>query len=144
MIKKFKKVFFKEEKETIQDPPGRTFKKVLVGEYFSCEKEDVDQDFIAKSKQDKIYKIKLLELKPKFVRFSYKKEEVVSAHVSFQKEVFAQKWNMLHVTDLSFTVRASYFEEFESMADVSLENDFKNLSEIQYEGEERRKTQRPS
>ena len=145
MIKKFKKVFSKKEKEKVPtDPPGRTFKKVLVGEYFSCEKEDADQDFIEKSKQDKIDKIKLLELKPKFIRFSYKKEEVVSAHVSFQKEIFAEKWNMIHITDLSFTVRASSFEEFESMADVSLKKDFKDLTKIQYEGEERRKTERPS
>ena len=145
MIKKFKKVFSKKEKEKVPtDPPGRTFKKVLVGEYFSCEKEDADQDFIEKSKQDKIDKIKLLELKPKFIRFSYKKEEVVSAHVSFQKEIFAEKWNMIHITDLSFTVRASSFEEFESMADVSLKKDFKDLTEMQYKGEERRKIERPS
>jgi len=145
MINKFKKVFSKKEKEKVPtDPPGRTFKKVLVGEYFSCEKEDADQDFIEKSKQDKIDKIKLLELKPKFIRFSYKKEEVVSAHVSFQKEIFAEKWNMIHITDLSFTVRASHFEEFESMAAVSLKKDFKDLTEMQYKGEERRKIERPS
>jgi hypothetical protein len=145
MIKKFKKIFSPKEKENIPaDPPGRTFKKVLVGEYFLCEKEDADQNFIDKSKQDKIDKIRLLELKPKFVRFAYKKENVVSAHVSFQKEIFAEKWNMIHITDLSFTVRASHFEEFESMAAVSLKKDFKDLTEIEYEGEERRKTERSS
>ncbi len=139
MIKKFKKVFSKKEKEAVpSDPPGRTFKKVLVGEYFLCEKEDVNQDFIAKSKQDKIDKIKILELEPKFIRFAYKNGEVLSAHVSFQKEVFASKWNMIHITDLSFTVRASHFEEFETMSGVSLKDDFKDLSEVQYDGEERR------
>jgi len=117
---------------------------VLAGEYFSCKKKDVDQDFAEKSKQDKIDKIRLMELKPKFVRFSYSDAKLVSAHVSFQKEVFARKWNMVHVTDLSFTVRASHFEEFEFMAEVSLENDFEDFTDVKYTGEERRKGDRPS
>ena len=142
MIKKLKEVFSKEEKEIIEDPPGRTFKKVLVGEYFICEKEDADQDFVANSKQDKIDKIRILELKPKFVRFTYKSEKIFSAHVSFQKEVFAAKWNMVHITDLSFTVRALNFDEFEAMADVSLKDDFKDLTEVEYSGEERRNEKR--
>ena len=143
MLKKFKKVFTKKKKQAVlSDPPGRTFKKVLTGEYFSCEKENVDQSFINKSKQDKIDQIKTLELVAKFVRFEYKKEELVSAYVSFQKEVFAEKWNMLHVTELAFTVRASNFEEFESMANVSLKEDFTDLTEVKYSGEERRNEQR--
>ena len=143
MIKKLKKVFSKNKKEPLpSDPPGRTFKKVLVGEYFLCEKEDVDQDFIAKSKQEKIDKIRILELEPKFIRFAHKNGELLSAHVSFQKEVFAKKWNMIHITDLSFTVRASHFEEFETMSGVNLKDDFKDLSEVQYGGEERRSEKR--
>ena len=145
MIKKLKQIFVKKKQEDIVfDPPGRTFKKVLAGEYFSCEKENIDQDFIEKSKQDKIDQITTLELIPKFIRFEYKNEEPVLAHVSFQKEIFAKKWNMLHVTELSFTVRASNFDEFEARANVSLKKDFQDLTEVQYSGEERRKEVRPS
>ncbi|SFZ98292.1 hypothetical protein MNB_SV-5-1805 [hydrothermal vent metagenome] len=139
-----KKLFSKKKKETIPDPPGRTFKRVLTGEYFSCEKEGIDDAFIEKSKQDKIDQISTLELKPKFVRFSYKKGKVNAAHVAFQKEVFAKKWNMIHITEMAFTVRVLNFEEFERMAGVDLKRDFKDLTEVAYKGEERRKEQRTS
>jgi len=142
MIKKIKNLFGTQKEEVVSDPPGRTFKKVLTGEYFDGGKKDADAT--ARSKQDKIDQIDTLELLPKFVRFSYEKEELVSAHVAFQKEVFARKWNMIHVTEISFTVKASDFEEFEKMADVSLKNDFKDLTEVQYNGKERRKGQRTS
>jgi len=142
MIKKIKSLFGTQKEEVVSDPPGRTFKKVLTGDYFDGAKKDADA--IARSKQDKIDQIETLELLPKFLRFTYEKEEPVSVHVAFQKEVFARKWNMIHVTEISFTVKASDFEEFEKMAGVSLKNDFKDLTEVHYEGKERRKGQRTS
>jgi hypothetical protein len=142
MIKKIKSLFGTQKEEVVSDPPGRTFKKVLTGDYFDGGKKDADA--IARSKQDKIDQIETLELLPKFLRFTYEKEEPVSVHVAFQKEVFARKWNMIHVTEISFTVKASDFEEFEKMAGVSLKNDFKDLTEVHYEGKERRKGQRTS
>ena len=144
MIKKIKSLFGTQKEEVVSDPPGRTFKKVLTGECFEGGKKDAGEAAIARSKQDKIDQIETLELLPKFVRFSYEKEELVSAHVAFQKEVFARKWNMIHVTEISFTVKAEDFEEFEKMAGVSLTNDFKDLTEVQYNGKERRKGQRTS
>jgi hypothetical protein len=142
MIKKIKSLFGTQKEEVVSDPPGRTFKKVLTGDYFDGAKKDADA--IARSKQDKIDQIETLEMLPKFLRFTYKKEEPISVHVAFQKEVFARKWNMIHVTEISFTVKASDFEEFEKMAGVSLKNDFKDLTEVHYEGKERRKGQRTS
>ena len=142
MIKKIKSLFGTQKEEVVSDPPGRTFKKVLTGDYFDGAKKDADT--IARSKQDKIDQIETLELLPKFLRFTYKKEEPISVHVAFQKEVFARKWNMIHVTEISFTVKASDIEEFEKMAGVSLKNDFKDLTEVHYEGKERRKGQRTS
>jgi len=142
MIKKIKSLFGTQKEEVVSDPPGRTFKKVLTGDYFDGAKKDADA--IARSKQDKIDQIETLELLPKFLRFTYKKEEPISVHVAFQKEVFARKWNMIHVTEISFTVKASDIEEFEKMAGVSLKNDFKDLTEVHYEGKERRKGQRTS
>lgn len=144
MIKKIKKLFGTQKEEVVSDPPGRTFKKVLTGDFFDGGKKDADAVTIAKSKQDKIDQIEALELLPKFVRFIYEKEELVSAHVAFQKEVFARKWNMVHVTEISFTVEASDFDEFEKMAGVSVKNDFKDLTEVHYKGEERRQTERTS
>ncbi|HHO65286.1 MAG TPA: hypothetical protein ENJ71_02070 [Epsilonproteobacteria bacterium] len=143
MIKKIKKLFGTQE-EVVSDPPGRTFKKVLTGDYFDSGKKDADAATIAKSKQDKIDQIETLELLPKFVRFTYEKEKLSAAHVAFQKEVFARKWNMIHITEISFTVKASDFDEFEKMAGVSLKNDFKDLTEVHYNGEERRQSQRTS
>jgi len=142
MIKKIKSLFGTQKEEVVSDPPGRTFKKVLTGDYFDGAKKDADT--IARSKQDKIDQIETLELLPKFLRFTYEKEELLSVHVAFQKEVFARKWNMIHVTEISFTVKASDIEEFEKMAGVSLKNDFKDLTEVHYEGKERRKGQRTS
>ena len=142
MIKKIKSLFGTQKEEVVSDPPGRTFKKVLTGDYFDGAKKDADA--IARSKQDKIDQINTLELLPKFLRFTYEKEEPISVRVAFQKEVFARKWNMIHVTEISFTVKASDFEEFEKMAGVSLKNDFKDLTEVQYEGKERRQSQRTS
>ena len=144
MIKKIKNLFGTQKEEVVSDPPGRTFKKVLTGEYFDGAKKDADAVATARAKQDKIDQIETLELLPKFLRYTYEKEELLSAHVAFQKEVFARKWNMIHVTEISFTVKASDIEEFEKMAGVSLKNDFKDLTEVHYEGKERRKGQRTS
>jgi len=144
MIKKIINLFNTHKEEIVSDPPGRTFKKVLTGEFFSSEKEGVDEAFIEKSKQEKIDKINALELKPKFVRFTYKEGIPLCSHVAFQKEVFAKKWNMIHVTEISFSIKASDFEAFEKMAKVSLNNDFKDLTDVSYKGKERRKEQRTS
>ena len=95
-----------------------------------------------------------------FIRYSYKNEntykretdtknnnlEISSVHVVFQKEVLAEKWNMIHITELSFVVNYVDFEEFEKMSGVSLNNDFRDLTSedksTPYKGKERRKEKR--
>jgi len=150
MIDKLKNLFGKKQEEYVPDPPGRTFNRVLTGRYFGCEDKNADDETIAKAKQEKIDQIKELELLPKFVRFTYEnsksdeseEKHPVSAHVAFQKEVFAQNWNMVHITEISFTVYSSEFEEFEQMAGVSLTEDFRDLTSSNYNGKERRKEKR--
>jgi hypothetical protein len=150
MIEMLKNLFGKKEEEYIPDPPGRTFNRVLTGRYFGGEDENADEVTIAKAKLEKINQINEMELTPKFVRFTYKstmeteteERDPISAHVAFQKEVFAKNWNMIHVTELSFTVNYSDFEEFERMAGVSLTEDFRDLSSITYNGKDRRKEKR--
>jgi hypothetical protein len=91
-----------------------------------------------------------------FIRYSYKNKiethtkdnnlEISSVHVVFQKEVLAEKWNMLHVTEISFIVNYADFEEFEKISGVSLNNDFRDLTSYEnstpYKGKERRKEKR--
>ena len=161
MIKIFKSLFGKKE-EYVPDPPGRTFKRIETGKCFGCEDVNADESRIAQSKQRKIDQIAELELIPMFIRYSYEDtnknnsssqaEEhhpdpiVSSVHVVFQKEVFAEKWNMTHVTEISFTVNRSDFDEFEKMSGVSLSGDFRDLSSEEnngeFKGKERRKGRR--
>ncbi len=115
-----------------------------------------DENSIAEAKQRKIDQIVELELIPMFIRYSYKNKiktdnednnlEISSAHVVFQKEILAEKWNMIHVTEVSFIVNYADFEEFEKMSGVSLSNDFRDLTanekNTQYNGNERRKEKR--
>lgn len=154
MIQIIKNLFTKKKKkEYTPDPPGRTFKRILTGRYFGCEDRTADAVKIAQAKQEKIDQIRELELIPMYVRFTYKtnKEQtpdntVLSAHVAFQKEVFAKKWNMVHVTEISFTINHDDFDEFEQMSGVSLNKDFRDLTPHSdtsaYQGEERRKKRR--
>jgi len=137
----------------MEDPPGRTFKRIELGRFFGCELSVTDALQIAEAKNKKVSEIKALEMQPKFVRFSYASqgkegEEKIplSAHVAFQKEVFAKKWNMVHVSEISFTVHAEDFDEFERMTGVKLYEDFRDLSAEEqkqpYQGKERRKRER--
>ncbi|MDM5271573.1 hypothetical protein PGH07_05250 [Sulfurovum sp. zt1-1] len=149
MIGLIKKLFGKiEEKEFIPDPPGRTFKRVPTSKYFEGEYPPEELENIAKAKQNKIDQIKALELAPKFLRYTFKhnnNEEITAAYVVFQKEIFDEKWNMVHVTEVSFCVQSTDFEEFENMSGISLQNDFRDLSQINnktYNGEERRREER--
>ncbi len=153
MIEMLKKLFVKKKEQTyIPDPPGRTFNRVLTGRYFGLEDVNADKDAIAKAKQEMIDQIKELELVPMFIRYSYeskKKKEMdseanhpTSAHVAFQKEVFAKNWNMVHVTEISFTVLYDDFEEFERMAGVSLRDDFRDLTSTTFNEKDRRKEKR--
>lgn len=141
----------KEEKQII-NPPGRTFKRILTGEYFGCEDINADKDTIAKEKQDKIDQINELELLPMFVRYAYQnskeddttleEKDPISAHVVFQKEVLAEKWNMVHVTEISFTIYYSEFDEFEEMSGFNLKKDFRDLTTTSFSGRDRRKEKR--
>ena len=147
MIKIFKRLLgIKEEEKVVIDPPGRTFKRVLTGEYFGCEKNETDTHKIAQAKQNKIDQIKELELVPMFIRYTHIKDSIASAHVAFQKEVHNKKWNMIHVTEISFTLYRNDFDEFEKMSGVRLSEDFRDLTayknEDTYKGEERRKEKR--
>ncbi len=161
MLEIFKNLFGKKkEEEYVPDPPGRTFKRILTGKYFGCANLNADKISITKAKQRKIDQIAELELIPMFIRYSYKdtykrrarkgedrsEPEVSSVHVVFQKEVFAEKWYMTHVTEISFTVNRFDFEEFEKMSGVSLNDDFRDLSSegnpAAFKGKERRKEKR--
>ena len=157
LLEILKSIFAKKKpEEYVPDPPGRTFKRVDTGQYFGCEKSDVNEDRIAAAKKRKIDQIAELELIPMFIRYSYKNRvnrdtdddslEISSVHVVFQKEVLAKKWNMVHVTEISFTVNYADFEEFEKMSGASLKNDFRDLTSYEkntpYKGEERRKEKR--
>lgn len=149
MIEMLKNLFSKKQEEYVPDPPGRTFNRVLTGRFFGCEDKNADEETISQAKQDKIDQIKELELKPMFVRFTYEDapddtvadedRHPISAHVAFQKEVFAEKWNMVHVTEISFTVDSTEFDEFEKMAGVSLKDDFRDLTNTKFAGKDRRK-----
>ena len=153
MIETIKKLFGKKkEEEHTPNPPGRTFKRILTGRYFGCEDINADEETVAKAKQEKIDQIKELDLKPMFLRYSYKstgkkeileeKEKPVSVDVAFQKEVFAENWNMVHVTEISFTVYYDEFDEFEKMSGVSLKDDFRDLTSTTFNGKDRRKKNR--
>lgn len=148
-----KKLFGKKKEQTdVPSPPGRTFNRVLTGRYFGLEDVNADKHAIAKAKQEKIDQIKELELLPVFLRYSYEsknkkdidndKNHPASVDVAFQKEIFAENWNMVHVTEISFTVLYDDFEEFEQMAGVSLSDDFRDLTSTTFNGEERRKETR--
>lgn len=163
MIDIFKRLFgINKEKEYVTDPPGRTFKRIETGSCFGCADKNADESSITKAKQRKIDQINELELIPMFTRYSYEDTsknnsgsqaeeshpdpKVSSVHVAFQKEVFAEKWNMTHITEISFTVNRSDFEEFEKMSGVSLSSDFRDLSSegnsAAFKGKERRKEKR--
>jgi len=147
MINIFKRVLgVEEKKEVVVDPPGRTFKRILTGDYFGCEKNETDTHKIFQAKQSKINQINELELVPMFIRYTHMQDSIVSVHVAFQKEVHAKKWNMTHVTEISFTVYSDEFDEFERMSRVYLSKDFRDLTAYQkddtYKGEERRKEKR--
>ncbi|RRS32649.1 MAG: hypothetical protein P794_00900 [Epsilonproteobacteria bacterium (ex Lamellibrachia satsuma)] len=150
MLEILKSLFFRKKKtEYIPDPPGRTFKRVLTGRYFGCEDVNADESSIEQAKQSKIDKITELGLVPMFVRYSYENTssdlKITSAHVVFQKEEKAENWNMVHVTEISFIVNHSDFEEFEKMAGVNLDNDFRDLTsynDSSYNGPEKRKEKR--
>ena len=153
MIEMLKNLFSKnKEEEYVPSPPGRTFKRILTGRYFGCEDPNADENKIAEAKQEKIDQIHELELLPMFIRYSYdernkkgtdsEESHPTSVHVTFQKEVFAEKWNMVHVTEISFTVFYADFDEFEKMSGVSLTDDFRNLSSTTFNGKDRRKEKR--
>ena len=163
MIKIFKSLFGKNKREEyVQDPPGRTFKRIETGSCFGCQDVNADESSITKAKQRKIDQIAELELIPMFTRYSYEDTsknnngtqveehnpdpKVSSVHVVFQKEVFAEKWNMTHITEISFTVNRSDFDEFEKMSGVSLSSDFRDLSpeanNAAFKGKDRRKEKR--
>ena len=147
MINIFKRLLgVEEEKEVVADPPGRTFKRILTGDYFGCEKNETDTSKIAQAKQSKIDQIKELELLPMFIRYTHMQDSVASAHVAFQKEVHNKKWNMIHITEISFTLYPDDFDEFEKMSGVRLSEDFRDLTtytnDDAYKGEERRKEKR--
>ncbi len=147
MLEFFKKIFSSKKEERAEpEPPGRTFNRVITSKYFGCEEEnpEADTEHIAVMKQKKIDQINEFELEPKFLRYTYNKngKEIESAYVVFQKEVTSQRGSMVHVTELAFTVKRHNFEELEKMANISLENDFRDLTDHQYKGQERRKERR--
>ena len=146
------RIFGKKEK-SMSENPGRTFTRIMTGDYFGLRNEHASAEDSFKAKEEKIAQIKELGLVPKYVRYQYNEglvthneEDIHAAHVTFQKEEFDPKQNKVHVTEISFIVPKEEFAEFEQMAGVSLKEDFRNLyeSEKVYDGEDRRKAPRPS
>ncbi|HFQ61154.1 MAG TPA: hypothetical protein ENK39_02490 [Epsilonproteobacteria bacterium] len=136
MFQFFKNLFSSTHQDTNTNPPGRTFKRVLTGDYFGY-KEDTHSDTTSATieKQHKLDQIKALSLQPLYVRYTCETTpknadipSITNAHVVFQKEVLAEKWNMLHVTEISFTIYAADFKEFEEMSGYSLAIDFRDLT----------------
>ena len=146
MLNFFKKLFSEKEVEVEPERPGRTFNRIITSRYFGCDEKNSSSDAekIAKMKQSKIDQINEFGLEPKFLRYSYSPDgtEIESAYVVFQKETTSQRGSMVHVTELAFTVRSHNFAEFEKMANVSLEKDFRDLTDHKYDGKERRKETR--
>lgn len=155
MIEAIKNIFTgRKKKEHTSDSPGRTFKRILTGRCFGCEDKTEDTGKVAQAKQRKIDQIRELKLKPMYIKYTYHKtkndtqdKKIISAHVAFQKEVLAKKWNMIHITEISFTVDHNDFDEFEQMSGVNLSKDFRDITSdniSSYQREERRKEQRAS
>jgi len=149
MLNFFKNIFSKKEEEKVEpDRPGRTFNRIVTSRYFGCEDNNshADTEQIKKIKLNKIHQIRTLDLLPKFIRYTYFKnsEKIQSAHVVFQKETTSQRGNMIHVSELAFIIREEDFNEFEKMTNLSLEEDFRDLTDFQYNGKERRKETRES
>ena len=151
MLEIFKKLFAKPvEVEQKEDKPGRTFNKILTGKYYGLDDKNADKTLISELKAKKIDQIQELELKPKYLRYNYAKnteeykiENAISVQVAFQKERYSQKRQMIHVSEMSFIVKAEDFDEFEKKLDISLQNDFRHLeSENTFDGKERRKEKR--
>jgi hypothetical protein len=155
MIAWLKRLFTDQEAEREAEKPGRTFKRLLTGDYFGLQNPEAAEEEKSAAKEEKIRKIRSLELKPVFLRYALKKTSlsdteprIVAAHVAFQSEVLDEKWNMVHVTEISFIVPKEEFAEFEAMAGVSLQEDFRDLTEYhgtkRYVGKERRQKPRSS
>jgi len=155
MVGLLKRMFGKKEEHKNEDEaPGRTFKRILTGDYFGLRNPDADANAVQKAKEEKIQQIEELGLKPVYLRCRLKKgagetpqkEDIEAAHVAFQKEEYDPKLNMVHVTEISFIVSKDEFAEFEEMAGVSLDKDFRNIYDNgkPYKGVERRKNPRKS
>ncbi len=144
----------KEENQSEEEAPGRTFRRILTGDYFGLRNPDAGEEAVQKAKEEKIRQIEELGLKPIYLRYRLgkgpgetpQKEDIEAAYVAFQKEEYDPKLNMVHVTEISFIVSKDEFTEFEAMAGVSLENDFRNLYDNgkPYEGVDRRRKPRKS
>ena len=150
-----KRIFGKEEEnQSEEEAPGRTFRRILTGDYFGLRNPDADDEAIQRAKEEKIRQIEELGLKPVYLRYRLRKgagetpqkEDIEAAYVAFQKEEYDPKLNMVHVTEISFIVSKDEFVQFEEMAGVSLEKDFRNLYDNgkPYEGVDRRRKPRKS
>ena len=64
-----KRIFKKEkENQNKEEVPGRTFKRILTGDYFGLRNPDADAEAVQKAKEEKIRKIHELGLKPVYLR----------------------------------------------------------------------------
>ena len=150
MLERLKKLFSAPKEEEPKESVGRTFNRILTSKYFGLENDDADRALALELKKKKVDQIKALGLTPKFARYLYEKElesytneQPIALQVSFQKERYSQKRQMLHVSEMAFIVKLENFKEFEKMFNLSIEKDFIHLApEGSYQGEERRKTTR--
>jgi len=139
----------KEEKRGEEEKPGRAFKRLMLGEYFGLQDKQAPKEAHQRAMQRKTNEIKRLQLKPAHLRYIRKTriekgEEhtyVAGAHVAFQKEEYNERWHMVHVTEVSFLVRAEEFDTFQTLCGVRFE-DFRDLTDFEYKGKERRKKPR--
>jgi len=130
------------QRDIENETPGRTFTRIPTGEYFGLQNNYATKNAHFESKLSKINQIKSHQMQPKYISYQYNNLDIQNARVVFQKEVLAVKWNMIHISEISFIVYADDFKEFEEMASVNLKKDFKEIKEDYYQGKERRQKTR--
>lgn len=142
MIKIFKGLFDIKRKKYVSDIPGRIFKRIDTGMYFGFKNTNIDESIVTREKQRQIDQIAKLALLPVSIKYYYKGRrgsqtedheviEALHAYLVFQKEVFAEKWNMIHITEISFIVNHFDFNEFEKMSGFRLSKDFNTLTPME-------------
>jgi len=144
MFSWFKNIFISSPSHTKETPPGRTFKRILTNEYFGLANTVTNPKLQKEAQERKITQINEHNLLPIYVTYHYEHKKIIAAKVAFQKEEHAKKWNMIHITEISFLLYLEDFKDFEVMTKTNLKENFIDVTpeHIDYEGIERRKNVR--